>query len=55
MNKKSIAAVTALLLLAGTLLWGLHLTADGIIRERMANPAMETATPPPVWEDELVQ
>lgn len=55
MNRKSIAGVAALLLLAGALLWGLHLTADGVIADRMAHPAMETATPIPVWEDELLQ
>lgn len=55
MNKKSITAVAALLLLAGALMWGLHLTADGIIADRMEHPAVETATPPPSFEDELVQ
>ncbi len=55
MNRKSIAAVTALLLLAAALLTGLRLTADGLIAEHMEHPAVETATPPPVWEDELVQ
>lgn len=55
MNKKSITAVAALFLLAGALMWGLHLTADGIIADRMEHPAVETATPPPILDDELVQ
>lgn len=55
MNKKNIAAVAVLLLVAVALLAGLRVMADGLIAEHMEHPAVETATPPPVWEDELVQ
>lgn len=51
MNKKSILALMALLLLAVVLILGLPFTADRIIDERMNQTVMVTATPPPTFED----
>lgn len=51
MNKKGIIALVALLLLAVTLIWGLPFTADRIIADRMNQTVMETATPPPSFDD----
>lgn len=47
MNKKSIAAILALLALAAALLVGLRFTTHGILRSRMAHPVFVTATPAP--------
>lgn len=50
MNKKSIIALLALLLLAAVLLLGLPFTTDRIIADCMDRTVMETATPPPTFE-----
>ena len=41
----------ALLLLAAALICGLPFTADRIIDDRMNLTVMETATPPPSYDD----
>ena len=51
MNKKGIIAVVVLLLLAAALICGLPFTADRIIDDRMNLTVMETATPPPSYDD----
>ena len=51
MNKKGIIALVALLLLATALICGLPFTADSIIDDRMNQTVMETATPPPSFDD----
>lgn len=51
MNKKGIIALVALLLLAAALILGLPFTADRIIDDRMNQTVMETATPPPTFDD----
>lgn len=51
MNKKGIIALAALLLLAAVLICGLPLTAARIIDDRMNQTVMETATPPPAFDD----
>lgn len=51
MNKKGIIALVALLLLAAALIWGLPFTADRIIDDRMNLSVVETATPPPSFDD----
>lgn len=51
MNKKGFIALAALLLLAVILILGLPFTADRIIDDRMDQTAVETATPPPSFED----
>ena len=51
MNKKSILALLALLLLAAVLLLGLTFTTDRIIDDRMNQVVMETATPRPTYND----
>lgn len=51
MNKKGFIALAALLLLAAALIWGLPNTADRIIDDRMNQTVMETATPPPSYDD----
>ena len=51
MNKKGIIALIALLLLAAALICGLPFTANRIIDDRMNLTAMETATPPPSYDD----
>lgn len=51
MNKKGIIALVALLLLAAALICGLPFTANRIIDDRMNLTVMETATPPPSYDD----
>lgn len=51
MNKKGIIALVALLLLSAVLILGLPFTADRIIDDRMNQTVMETATPPPTFDD----
>ena len=51
MNKKGIVVLVALLLLAVALIFGLPLTADRIIDDRMNQTVMETATLPPSFDD----
>ena len=51
MNKKGIIALAALLLLAAALICGLPFTADRIIDDRMNLTVVETATPPPSFDD----
>jgi len=51
MNKKSIFALIALILLAIVLLLGLPLTTDRIIADSMKQTVMVTATPPPVFDN----
>lgn len=51
MNKKGIIALAALLLLAAALIYGLPFTADRIIDDRMNLSVVETATPPPSFDD----
>ena len=51
MNKKGIIALVALLLLAAALIWGLPFTADRIIDDLMNQTVVETATPPPSFDD----
>lgn len=51
MNKKGIIALVALFLLAAALICGLPFTADRIIGNRMNQVVMETATPPPSFDD----
>ena len=51
MNKKGIIALVALLLLAAALICGLPFTADMIIDDRMNQMVVETATPPPSFDD----
>ena len=51
MNKKGIIAFVALLLLAAALICGLPFTADRIIDDRMNLTVVETATPPPSFDD----
>ena len=51
MNKKGIIALAALLLLAAALICGLPFTPDRIIDDRMNLTVVETATPPPSFDD----
>lgn len=51
MNKKSIVALLALILLAAALLLGLPYTTQRIISDRMTQTVTETATPPPTFDD----
>lgn len=48
MNRKSIAAIVAMLVLALLLLAGLSFTRALIVRQRMDSPVMVTVTPDPV-------
>lgn len=52
MNKKSILALMALLLMAALLLLGLPFTADRIVADRMEQTVVETATPAPIDDDD---
>ncbi len=47
MNRKSIAAIVAMLVLALLLLAGLSFTRALIVRQRMDSPVMVTVTPDP--------
>lgn len=47
MNRKSIAAIAVMLVLALLLLAGLSLTREQIVRQRMELPVMVTVTPDP--------
>lgn len=51
MNKKGIIALVVLILLAAALICGLPFTANRIIDDRMNLTVMETATPPPSYDD----
>ena len=51
MNKKGLAALLALLLLAFLLLSGLSWMTDCVIHDRMQNAVLVTATPPPTYDN----
>ncbi|MBR6787065.1 MAG: hypothetical protein IKM26_04015 [Clostridia bacterium] len=51
MNKKGLAALLALLLLAFLLLSGLSWMTERIIHDRSQNAVLVTATPPPTYDN----